>query len=90
MLTPSPRPSGSRLLGELRCGGCGGEQFYRSRPRGFFEKYALPALFLQPVRCGRCYHRRYILRATPVLEPVHPGRKQSQSEQPSDSNSRVA
>jgi hypothetical protein len=28
----------------------------------------LPFLFLQAVRCERCFHRRYVLRTVPVLE----------------------
>ena len=89
MLTP-PRPSWTPLSGEFHCGGCGGDEAYRSRPRGFFEKYLLPGLLLRPVRCGRCYHRRYVFRTIPVLEPVQSERKRTQSEQPSESNTRVA
>lgn len=53
---------------EFHCRGCGKQEAYRSRPRGFFEKYVLPLLFLQTVRCERCYHRCYAWRTIPTLE----------------------
>ena len=58
----------SRWFQEFRCPGCGPQEAFRSRPRGFFENHVLPLLFLQVVRCERCYHRRYVLRTVPVLE----------------------
>jgi hypothetical protein len=73
-------PSWSRFFGEFRCRGCGIQEAYSSRPRGFFEKHVLPLLLLQTVRCERCYHRAYALRTVPTIERVEPERKQSQVE----------
>ncbi len=91
-MTPVARPSWSRLFEEFYCRGCGFQEAYRSRPRGFFEKHVLPLLLLQTVRCERCYHRGYALRTVPVLERVQAERKQSESQRPDDSksDSRVA
>jgi hypothetical protein len=91
-VTPLARPSWSRFFEEFHCRGCGFQKAYRSRPRGFFEKHVLPFLLLQAVRCGRCYHRSYVLRTIPARERVQPERKQSQSQPPSGSksDSRVA
>ncbi len=50
----------------FHCGECGHDEAYRSRPRGFFERYLLPLLMLRPVRCERCYRRTYAWRAVPV------------------------
>ncbi len=91
-MTPPAEPSGSRFFEEFRCRGCGGKEAYRSRPRGFFEKYVLPLLLLQTVRCERCYHRSYVWSTIPVLERIPPDRKLSQSQTAGDSksNGRVA
>jgi hypothetical protein len=34
----------------------------------FFERYVLPLLLLQAVRCERCYHRRYVWCTIPTFE----------------------
>lgn len=86
-MTPVASPSGSRFFEEFHCRGCGGQEAYRSRPRGFFEKYVLPFLLLQAVRCEHCYHRSYILRTIPVPERAQTERKQSQGQLPSGSKS---
>ena len=86
-MTLPTQPSWSRFFEEFHCRGCGGKEAYRSRPRGFFERYVLPLLLLQPVRCERCYHRSYVLSTIPVLERVQPGRKRSQSQRSGDSKS---
>ncbi len=83
-MTPPIESSWSRFFEEFRCRGCGGKEAYRSRPRGFLEKYVLPFLFLQTVRCERCYHRSYVLSTIPVLERAQPDRKQSQSQRSGD------
>jgi hypothetical protein len=52
----------------------------------------LPALLLRAVRCERCYRRRYVFRAIPMLDRVQIKHKPPTS-QPSDkltSTSRVA
>ena len=91
-MTPGASPSWSRFFEEFHCRGCGYQEAYRSRPRGFFEKHVLRFLLLQTVRCERCYHRSYALCTIPVLERAQPERKQSQSEPADDSasDSRVA
>jgi hypothetical protein len=96
-VTPVASPSWSRFFEEFHCRGCGAHEAYRSRPRGFFEKYVLPFLLLQAVRCEHCYHRGYVLRTIPALdrpetESKPPERKHSQSEPAggSKSGSRVA
>ena len=67
-MSSNTTPPRGRLFHEFRCPGCGPQEAFRSRPRGFFENHVLPFLFLQAVRCERCYHRRYVLRTVPVLE----------------------
>ena len=86
----SPSPW-SRVFQEFHCPSCGGQEAYRSRTRGFFEKGFLPLLMLRPVRCERCYHRRYIFRTVPVLERVAPtSRIENQSASDSSTGTRVA
>jgi hypothetical protein len=76
---------------QFHCRGCGGHEVYRSRPRGFFENYVLPCLFLQPVRCERCYHRTYILRTISALERDEVARKETLIEhRSSESDAHVA
>jgi hypothetical protein len=79
-VTPLARPSRSRLFEEFFCRECGSQEAYRSRPRNFLEKYVLPFLMLQAVRCERCYHRVYILSTIPVLDRSPLERKQPQNE----------
>ena len=79
-MTPLSRPSLNRFFEEFHCRECGFPSAYRSRPRTFFERYMLPFLLLQPVRCDRCYHRSYALRTIPMLERAQPERKPAQSE----------
>jgi hypothetical protein len=53
---------------EFRCHDCGGNVGFRSRRRTFSERYILPALFLQPVRCAECFRRDYRLISMQVRE----------------------
>jgi len=64
-----------------RCRDCGSEVGFRSRRRTLSERYLLPVLLLQPVRCGECFRRDYRLIFTPVrdrlsggsrITPAHP------------------
>jgi hypothetical protein len=48
------------------CHDCGGEIGFRSRPRNLLERFVLPLLLLQPVRCGDCFRRDYRLIFTKV------------------------
>jgi hypothetical protein len=84
-MTPLDESSWSRFFEEFNCRGCGGQEAYRSRPRGFFEKRVLPLLLMQTVRCERCYHRFYAWRSIPVLEHTPAPQKKSQSQRPDDS-----
>jgi hypothetical protein len=79
-VTPVARPSWSRFFEEFYCRECGVQEAYLSRPRGFFERYVLPLLLLQTVRCERCYHRRYVFFTIPVLERPQVERKVPKSE----------
>jgi hypothetical protein len=90
-------PSWTRLFGEFYCRECGFQPAYRSRPRGFFERYVLPLLLLQRVRCDRCYHRGFAFRTIPVIERTQPESKPPQNEsinaserEASESDSRIA
>jgi len=77
----------SFLPRQFCCPECGAHEAYYSRPRGIFEKYLLPAMFLRPVRCDRCYRRSYVLRSVSALERKQPLRKQPQSEHSVNSHS---
>ncbi len=91
-MTPLDQPSWSRFFQEFRCPGCGPQEAIRSRPRGFFERYVLPFLLLQTVRCERCSRRRYVLRTIRALERIPPEHKHPANQPPtsSTSDSRVA
>ena len=85
-MSPLDRPSWN-LYWEFRCRGCDAEEAYHSRPRGFFERYVLPALFLQTVRCDRCYLRSYVPRTIPARERLTPDRMEPESQPSPNSNS---
>ncbi len=53
---------------EFRCDDCGGGTGFRSRRRSFSERYLLPVLLLQPVRCAECFRRDYRLIFVPVKD----------------------
>ncbi len=79
--------SWGHFFDEFHCRNCGGQEVYRSRPRGFFEKYVLPLFLLRTVRCDRCYQRGYAPRTIPLLERVQPERKHAQSQASGNPNS---
>ena len=60
-----------------RCPDCGKEICFRSRRRTFTERYILPIVLMQPVRCAECFRRHYRSIFTNVHEryesatPVH-------------------
>jgi hypothetical protein len=58
--------SNEPLIPPYRCRDCGSEVGFRSRRRTFTERYLLPLLLLQPVRCGECFRRDYRSMFTPV------------------------
>lgn len=84
------RPSFSLFSEEFHCSECGAEEAYQSRPRGFFERYVLPLLYLQPVRCDHCYLRSYVPR-TVAARPRRPHKRPgSQDSRATKSDTRVA
>ncbi|HEY6766133.1 MAG TPA: hypothetical protein VI386_15355 [Candidatus Sulfotelmatobacter sp.] len=64
--TPSQQPLRQRF--EFQCRDCGSEVGFRSRRRTFSERYLLPLVLLQPVRCSDCFRRDYRLIFTPVRD----------------------
>ena len=50
------------------CHDCGSKVGFRSRRRNFVERYLLPLVLLQPVRCGECFRRDYRLIFTQVRD----------------------
>lgn len=48
------------LSKQYQCPDCGGSEGYRSRRRNLLEKYILPLMMLQPVRCMSCYRRTHV------------------------------
>lgn len=79
-MSPPSRPSWRLFFEEFHCRGCGAHEAYQSRPRGFFERYVLPVLFLQPVRCDHCYLRSYVPRSVAARERIRPPRKEPESQ----------
>jgi hypothetical protein len=51
-----------------RCSDCGSDVGFRSRRRTFTERFILPVLLLQPVRCGECFRRDYRLIFAPGVK----------------------
>jgi hypothetical protein len=60
----------SRQFDEFRCRDCGSHAGFRSRRRTFAERFILPLLLLQPVRCGECFRRDYRMVFTPVRKRI--------------------
>ena len=56
------------LFSPYRCRDCGSETGFRSRRRTLTERFILPLVFLQPVRCGECFRRDYRLIFVPVRD----------------------
>lgn len=61
---------------QFHCPDCGATEGYRSRPRTLIERFILPLLLMQPVRCGKCFRRSTASTFAPVREradkPVTP------------------
>jgi len=47
---------------------------FRSRRRTFSERFILPLLLMQPVRCGECFRRDYRLIFVPVRDRLSDSR----------------
>ena len=90
-MSPLGPSSWSRFLREFKCPSCNAQKAYRSRYRGFLERLFLLFLVLKPVRCDRCYHRSYVLRTVPVLEPgAHASKLDNRSVRDARADERVA
>jgi len=72
------------------CRDCGSEVAFRSRRRTFTERFVLPLLLLQPVRCGECFRRDYRLIFTPVRDRMSDTGKLGPAKQPGASQRNVA
>ncbi len=72
------------------CHDCGSQVGFRSRRRNFVERYLLPLMLLQPVRCGECFRRDYRLIFTAVRDRLSETRKMPVAKQPVPANRNVA
>ncbi len=72
------------------CHDCGSTVGFRSRRRNLFERFVLPIMLLQPVRCGECFRRDYRLIFTAVRDRLSETRKIPASKQPVPANRNVA
>jgi hypothetical protein len=72
------------------CRDCGSDVGFRSRRRNFGERYLLPILLLQPVRCGECFRRDYRLIFTRVRDRMPEPAKMEPAKQTDASRSNVA
>jgi hypothetical protein len=73
-----------------RCRDCGSEIGFRSRRRTLTERYILPLLMLQPVRCGECFRRDYRLIFTPVRDRMSDAPRIGPAKQPATSHRNIA
>ncbi len=78
------------LIPPYRCQDCGSETGFRSRRRTFTERYLLPLLLLQPVRCGECFRRDYRLIFTQVRDRLSDTSRIMPGKPPATSNRNVA
>jgi len=72
------------------CCDCGSDVGFRSRKRSLTERFILPLLLLQPVRCGECFRRDYRLIFTQVRDRFSPVSRISPVKQPVPSKRNVA
>jgi hypothetical protein len=72
------------------CHDCGSEVGFRSRRRNFLERYLLPVMLLQPVRCGECFRRDYRLVFTQVRERLSETPRMTPAKHPATANRNVA
>jgi hypothetical protein len=73
-----------------QCRDCGSEVGFRSRRRTLTERFILPLLLLQPVRCGECFRRDYRLIFTHVSKRLSEAPRVMPSRQPAPPNRNVA
>ena len=79
---PFPQP--------YHCRDCGSDIGFRSRRRNLIERFVLPLLLLQPVRCGECFRRDYRLIFTPVRDRLSAVPRMGPGKQTAPSNRNVA
>jgi len=82
--------SDSSLSQPYVCRDCGSEVGFRSRRRNFMERFLLPLLFLQPVRCGDCFRRDYRLIFTQVRDRLSDTRRIAPGKHTATPNRNVA
>lgn len=73
-----------------KCRDCGSDIGFRSRRRTFTERFLLPLMLLQPVRCGECFRRDYRLIFTPVRDRLSDPPKIMPSKAPATSDRNIA
>jgi len=78
------------LIPPYRCRDCGSEVGFRSRRRTITERFLLPLLLLQPVRCGECFRRDYRLIFTKVRNRLSDTARVNPGNPPATSNRNVA
>lgn len=86
-MSDSPNPS---IVRTYLCRDCGSDVGFRSRRRTFSERYILPLLLMQPVRCGECFRRDYRLIFTPVRDRMSDTGKMGPGKQSGASQRNVA
>ena len=79
---PFPQP--------YHCRDCGSDVGFRSRRRNLIERFVLPFVLLQPVRCGECFRRDYRFIFTPVRDRLSSVPRMAPGKQPASSNRNVA
>jgi len=72
------------------CHDCGSQVGFRSRRRNFLERFLLPLVLLQPVRCGECFRRDYRMIFTAVRDRLSEARKVPPAKQAAAANRNVA
>ena len=72
------------------CHDCGSEVGFRSRRRNFLERYLLPIMLLQPVRCGECFRRDYRLIFTQVRDRLSDTPRMTPAKHAATANRNVA
>jgi hypothetical protein len=78
------------LISPYRCSDCGSNSGFRSRRRTLTERFLLPLLLMQPVRCGECFRRDYRLIFTHVHERLSEAPRMLPGKPPVPSKSNVA
>jgi hypothetical protein len=80
----------STFFQPYHCRDCGSDIGFRSRRRSLIERFLLPVLLLQPVRCGECFRRDYRLIFTRVRDRFSPVSRISAIKPPAPPKQNVA